>query len=109
MKRFSLFILGIFLVYIIYYDFQIGTLSSVTTIAESKQVNSEVIQDGVTEPFFEVTVKQGDTVMSIIEKKHNRFPESIEKMVDDFESLNEGVKAEEILVGKTYLFPLYTN
>jgi len=57
--------------------------------------------------YYELTVKKGDTVLTITEKYHGTLPISIEQLVKDFENLNPGVKAEEIQVGTSYLFPDY--
>jgi hypothetical protein len=108
MKRISLLIIGLFLCYIIYYDFQIGTLPafSMTNGVETptSPVNNE---KSTTIPYFEVKIKQGDTVISVIERYHGTLPTSIEQIVEDFEILNANVKAESILLGKTYRFPDY--
>lgn len=109
MKRLSLFLIAIFLCYIIYYDIKVGTLPvvSVTNIEASKQ-DEEIVQK-TTIPYYEMKIKQGETVLSIIEKYHGGLPTSIEKIINDFETLNKNVKAESITVGKTYRFPDYSE
>jgi hypothetical protein len=67
-------------------------------------VNNE---KSTTIPYYEVKIKQGDTVISVIERYHGTLPTSIEQIVEDFEILNANVKAESILLGKTYRFPDY--
>lgn len=108
MKRLSFFIIGLFLCYIVYYDFQIGTLPafSMTNIEKTKKSPIEV-EESPSIPFYEVKIKQGDTVLSITERYHDSLPTSIEQIVKDFEMLNTDVKAEAILLGKTYRFPDY--
>jgi hypothetical protein len=58
-------------------------------------------------PFYEVKIKQGDTVLSITERYHGSLPTSIDQLIEDFEALNTDVKAEAILLGDTYRFPDY--
>jgi hypothetical protein len=109
MKRLSLIIIGLFLCYIIYYDFKIGTLPafSMTNAEKVQKTKIEKMNEQPTIPFYEVKIKQGDTVLSITERYHGSLPSSIEKIVKDFEVLNSNVKAEAILLGKTYRFPIY--
>lgn len=111
MKRLSLFMIGLFLCYIIYYDLQIGTLPafSMTNAIKKTAVNtqSEEKNEQPSIQFYEVKIKQGDTVLSITERYHGSLPASIETIVKDFESLNSKVKAEAILLGETYRFPIY--
>lgn len=109
MKRLSLILIGLFLCYIIYYDFQIGTLPtfSMTDTNTIQKPKDEKVKEQPAIPFFEVKIKQGDTVLSITERYHGSLPSSIEKIVKDFEILNSNVKAEAILPGKTYRFPIY--
>jgi hypothetical protein len=109
MKRLSLFFIGLFLCYIIYYDFQIGTLPAFSkTITEKTQSTTVDVKEKIpTIPFYEVKIKQGDTVLSITERHHGSLPTSIEQIVEDFEALNSDVQAEAILLGETYRFPDY--
>ncbi|MCM3161797.1 LysM domain-containing protein [Metabacillus litoralis] len=108
MKRFSTILIGLFLLYIIYYDFQIGTLPVTNKTSTAQVVASTSIDKQQTKiPSFEMTVKQGDTVLSIIEKHHGTLPVSIEQVIEDFETLNPKMDAEEIMIGKKYTFPNY--
>jgi phage tail protein X len=108
MKRISLFIIGLFLCYIIYYDFQIGTLPAFSmTNGEETPTSPDNYEKSNKIPYYEVKIKQGDTVLSVIERYHGTLPTSIEQIVEDFEGLNANVKAESILLGETYRFPDY--
>ncbi|MGM7721107.1 hypothetical protein [uncultured Metabacillus sp.] len=109
MKRLFLFLLVIFLCYIVYYDFQIGTLPalSISKNPPESEKALKIKEESASIPYFEVEIKQGDTVLTIIERHHNGLPASIEKIIKDFEVLNSDVKAEEILLGETYRFPNY--
>lgn len=102
MKRLLIVLITLFLVYIIYYDFTVGTLPSATPV--NKNIPSETTDKN----YFELKIKQGDTVLSIIETKHRSpLPVPIEKIVQDFEKLNPNEKVETIKVGKIYKFPIY--
>ncbi|MED4530730.1 hypothetical protein [Metabacillus fastidiosus] len=104
MKRLFTVLIALFLIYIIYYDFTVGTLPSTATLNHSTPVKQEK------KKYFELQIKQGDTVLSIMEMKYkSSLPVSIEKIVEDFEQLNPNQKVETIKVGKTYKFPIYST
>ncbi|MBM7604711.1 hypothetical protein JOC75_002714 [Metabacillus crassostreae] len=110
MKRLSLLLIGLFLCYIIYYDFQFGTLPAVSQAASDNKTipvinTSTSVSTNI--DYFEQKVQQGDTVLTIIEKHHNMLPASIEQISKDFEELNSNVKANSIITGKIYRFPDY--
>jgi len=110
MKRFSILLLCFFICYIIYYDLQVGTLPVMNKKTVVHQTSPSVPGNKIEDKqgsYYEQTVKQGDTVLSITEKYHGTLPISIDLLVKDFENLNPGVKAEEIQVGTSYLFPEY--
>ncbi|KKI88596.1 hypothetical protein WQ54_30860 [Bacillus sp. SA1-12] len=109
MKRLFVFLLMTFLCYIVYYDFQVGTLPalSMAQLPPVSEKEQKIKEEPASIPYFEVKIKQGDTVLTIIEKHHNGLPASIEEIIKDFEVLNSDVKAEEILPGETYRFPNY--
>lgn len=103
MKRFVLAILSVLIVYVIYYDFTKGTLPT-----ESIERNSVPVATTTNIPFFEVEVKPGETVLTIVEKKLDKpIPVSITRVISDFEQLNDGEKPEEIRIGYQYRFPDY--
>jgi Tfp pilus assembly protein FimV len=103
MKKLALLLLILFSSYIIYRDLSIGTLSPrpETTATTAKPVQSAV-------PYQTVTVRPGDTLLSIAETAHNGpIPVPIEKLIADFEQLNPGEHAQTLKIGKTYKVPIY--
>ena len=103
MKRFAGILIAILVIYVIYYDLSYGTLPSVKVedVAASKT-------EEIAAPFFEESVRPGDTVLSIVEKRMNgTIPVSISSVIEDFQKLNDGRKPEDIQIGKTYKFPVY--
>ncbi|MEH7236036.1 LysM peptidoglycan-binding domain-containing protein [Bacillus sp. JJ1562] len=107
MKRFFAFLAIIFILFIIYYDVRFGTLP----VAKNETIEAtEVVAITPSNPFKEITVKAGDTLLSIVEKvNEGKQISSIETVIMDFEELNPDSKAELLQIGKTYKFPLYTN
>lgn len=58
--------------------------------------------------FVTKKVKQGETVLSIVEQLHKESVSvPIETIASDFERLNENTKANKIIIGQTYKFPVY--
>jgi hypothetical protein len=117
MKRIGTIFIILVILYSVYYDLTIGTLPNglkeveVTTIEEPGNTDHliEETETPVTfDPFQEVTVEPGHTVLSIVEHLHEGpISASIQEIVFDFQELNNGIKPEEIQIGKTYLFPVY--
>ncbi|MEH7379940.1 LysM domain-containing protein [Bacillus sp. JJ1533] len=107
MKRFFAFLAFVFIIFIIYYDMRIGTLP----VAKNEPIEAtEVIAQTTDDPYKKITVKAGDTLLSIVEKVNEGTRiTSIESVINDFEELNPESKAELLQIGKTYKFPLYTN
>jgi hypothetical protein len=59
-------------------------------------------------PYQTVTVKPGDTLLSIMERQQNGpLPVPIDKAITDFEALNPGEKAQTLQIGKKYKIPVY--
>ncbi|MGG4490021.1 hypothetical protein [Metabacillus idriensis] len=106
MKRLMIFILFIFLMYIVYYDMNSGTLSSINPQGKNEEPAAVSVSAG-TKPYTEKKISQGETVLTIVEQLHKEFPVPIDQIRQDFEMLNPNVKADTIQVGKTYKFPLY--
>jgi hypothetical protein len=103
MKRLIGFLVGILVIYVIYYDLNHGTLPSVHE-QKIKAANTE--QPPI--PYFEKNVLPGDTVLSIVENRiDGPIPVSISEVVEHFHLLNDGKKPEDIQIGKTYKFPDY--
>ncbi|USK32635.1 hypothetical protein LIT25_18835 [Bacillus sp. F19] len=106
MKRLMIFILFIFLIYIVYYDMNSGTIAINPPLAANDDPAVETISSS-SKPYTEKKINQGETVLTIVEQLHKQFPVPIDQIRKDFEKLNPSVKADTIQVGKTYKFPLY--
>ncbi len=105
MKRIvALFIISI-IVYSIYYDLTEGTIQSSHA---SIQLSTESEANEV--PYVTRQIQRGDTVISIAENIHQGpLPVSIERLIEDFQMLNEDIQPDEIQIGQHYQFPLYDN
>lgn len=107
MKRLSALIILILVVYVIYFDLSKGTLP-ITVETTTSAVSEKVVNEEVKINYFERKIESGDTVLSIIEKQlDSAIPVPIQRVVQDFHSLNDGMDAEKIQIGKTYKFPDY--
>jgi hypothetical protein len=103
MKKLAVLFLTAFTLYVVYYDLKIGTLPVSSQVSTKYETHDEISYQ-----IWEV--KPGDTVLSVVEKITNRsIPVSLTQVVDDFQALNQGMKPEEIQIGKTYKFPVYPN
>ncbi|PLR85932.1 hypothetical protein CVD25_04230 [Bacillus canaveralius] len=101
MKRIAGFICVVLVIYVIYFDLSSGTLPGVKEKKIEAKMETQLA-------YFESSVKPGDTVLSIIEKNIDKaVPVSIEQVITDFQSLNEGLKPTEIQIGEDYKFPEY--
>ncbi len=112
MKRLGLITITLIGLYSFYYDLSIGTLpKQKTEAAEEYSIEPEPAQEPSAiekNPYKEVTVEPGHTVLSIVERLHDGpIPASIQEIVYDFKQLNHGMEPEEIQIGKAYRFPLY--
>ena len=118
LKRLCGFAILIFVLYIIYYDTNIGTLPTAGSGKESteitevdstvKDVNYEEAATNKGTPFQELEVNAGDTVLSMVEQiGSNTSTLSISDIILDFENLNPGEKANSLQIGKKYKFPVY--
>lgn len=107
MKKFLAFIAVIIVIYSVYIDLNFGTIPF-TSQASAKIEKTTPLEKQAT--FKTTKVKPGETVLSIIEKINTSpLSISIERMVKDFEQLNNGMKPEEIQIGQVYKFPIYDN
>lgn len=107
MKRLFIAFIAVLVLYAIYHDLTQGSISLPEETTEEKAVPASTPPSS-TIPFKEKTVKPGDTVLSIVEKNSKGpLPVSISKVISDFQKLNEGIKPEEIQIGKAYKFPKY--
>ncbi len=107
MKRISAFFALFLLCYAIYFDLSKGTLTLVN--ADHKQIKKETASEQEIE-YFTMRVYSGDTLISIVEANLNApLPVSIEKVIDDFKNLNDGLHPKEMQIGQTYKFPVYQS
>ncbi|AZB43641.1 hypothetical protein CEF21_15730 [Bacillus sp. FJAT-42376] len=103
MKRLILLCSIALLAYIIYYDLRIGTIpaNETDTLIVSAQPAGK-------ESFKKLNVRKGESVLIMINKVNgNSIPVPLETAVKDFEKLNPGTKANRILTGHSYKFPVY--
>ncbi|MED4800836.1 LysM peptidoglycan-binding domain-containing protein [Bacillus atrophaeus] len=100
MKRLIFLFSSIFVIFIIFYDVKIGTIpfQDLPVYAVSAKASEQKAA------YKTVTVKKGDTVMSIVGNAG-----SPDEIVRDFEALNPNVKASSIQAGTAYKFPVYRN
>jgi Tfp pilus assembly PilM family ATPase len=60
--------------------------------------------------YFEKTVENGDTVLTIIEHQLGQsLPVPISEVVTDFQKLNNDLPPQQIQLGKKYKFPDYSQ
>lgn len=106
MKR-MLAVLSIgFILYIIYFDLTTGTLPQTPSSNEPTiPVNQPKMKGNL--GYIEITMKPGDTLLSIIEREEGAINQPIEAIISDFQELNEGLKPEQMQIGKTYKIPKY--
>ncbi|WP_078379687.1 hypothetical protein [Sutcliffiella halmapala] len=101
-------------IFSIYYDLSNGTIPSIN----QEQVTTTMSVPDVTEQpselpnstnnYIDVEVKAGDTVLTIAERIANKpIPVSITQLIEDFQTLNDGIPPEKIQIGKSYRFPIY--
>lgn len=99
-KMMSLFILGL-IVYTIYTDLTAGALHKLTPLASPTITSQEMI------PYEAIEIKQGETVLTALEKLNGTLPVSIETALQDFQQLNPGVDPMVIKADHVYKFPIY--
>lgn len=98
MRRIIFLLVSLFVLFIIFFDLKNGTIP----VQEGPTVPASAFQTADKQAYKTVTVKQGQTVVSIV---HTSKP--LDEVIEDFEALNKGVKANEIRAGSTYKFPVY--
>ncbi len=59
------------------------------------------------QPYQEIVVQQGETVLSVLEKINGTLPVPIDKAIQDFQKLNPHVDPMNIEADKSYKFPVY--
>ncbi|KGM45305.1 LysM peptidoglycan-binding domain-containing protein [Neobacillus niacini] len=109
MKRIILFLFGLLTIYVIYIDLTAGTLpKQETQKPEQTVVTMTNVKEA--EDSFEAEVEPGETLISIVENHIKKpLPVSIDKLIEDFQSLNPGLSPEKIQIGSTYEFPDYSK
>ncbi|MCK1991521.1 hypothetical protein [Peribacillus muralis] len=109
MKRLLIFVSFCFTLFIIYFDLTTGTLPTSPPPAAKVQpaVPASQQQSAPSAAFKEITMKPGDTLLSIVETENSGDNQPIETIISDFQSLNEGMKPENMQIGKTYKIPVY--
>ncbi|WP_042458418.1 LysM peptidoglycan-binding domain-containing protein [Neobacillus dielmonensis] len=109
MKKLIGLLIGILIIYVIYFDLTKGTLELPSV--ETKPANAVATLEVETKiPSFSVKVKPGETVISIVEHHIDKpLPVSISDLIEDFKQLNPGESPEKIRIGSTYHFPDYSK
>ncbi|WP_078545626.1 LysM peptidoglycan-binding domain-containing protein [Litchfieldia alkalitelluris] len=112
MKKMGGFIIFFFILYIIYHDISIGTLpvaKGENNIVEEQAVEVAAEEVSPSFPYQEVEIKAGDTLLSLVESLNdgNSSNRSISSIINDFEELNPGVKANSLKIGQVYKIPTY--
>lgn len=109
MKRLLLFISFCFTLFIIYFDMTTGTLPASHPPASTGEpaVPASQHASAPSAAYKEITMKPGDTLLSIVETEKGGSNQPIETIITDFQSLNEGLKPEDMQIGKTYKIPVY--
>lgn len=108
MKKIFYFFGILLVIYIIFFDLQVGTIPTkhITTVAtESKSDHTSKSLPN----FEEIQVKNGDTVLGIVEELNPEFNQPISQITKDFTELNKGLSPTKIQSGKSYKFPLYSS
>lgn len=107
MKRTLVIVAALLFLLSLYYDLKVGTLTMIQPLkSEAATVNNHQAPET---SYVEHLVKQGDTVISVVELYVNTpLPVAIETVVQDFISLNE-IAPEKIQAGKVYKFPIYRD
>ncbi|MGD7009368.1 hypothetical protein [Metabacillus sp. 84] len=106
MKRLFLLFSITLLTYIIYYDLKVGTIPKQE--AEGIMTTSQPVKSERKQSYKEIRVQDGESVLMIINKVNGHsIPVPLETAAGDFEKLNPGSKANNILTGNSYKFPLY--
>jgi hypothetical protein len=107
MKKLFIPIILLISLYSVYYDLNVGTLPT-KTLAANQSITSDDSNFSIEIPSEVIVVEPGYTVLSIVEELHNEpVNATIQQIVVDFETLNPGTSANNIQIGKAYLFPVY--
>ncbi len=109
MKMLLLLLFGFVLIYCVYFDLHTGTLPIINSVSTVQDKDTTALTNLTNDqPFVEVTIKPGDTVLSLLEQRQSgNLPVSISKVVTDFQRINNGQAPEKLQIGKKYKLPLY--
>ncbi|MFZ3588168.1 LysM peptidoglycan-binding domain-containing protein [Bacillus sp. DJP31] len=113
MKKLSILLVVLLVVFSIFYDLKTGTLPLTKAVAATDEKNNAEKEgkkqhQNNDQSIVEVIVKPGDTVLSLIERhQQGSLPISISTVIKDFQKLNNGTLPEKIQIGKTYKLPVY--
>jgi len=90
-----------------FYDVTTGTLSFIDG-SKPAIIHAETIEHNQPAiPNEPVTIKPGDTVLSVHEQINPKAKISIQKVIEDFRKLNKGTNPNHIQMGQSYRFPTY--
>jgi hypothetical protein len=105
MKKLA-YIFGFILVcYVIFFDLNVGTIPTKHIVTVTKAKNSTTSLP----KFEEIQVKNGDTVLGIVEQINPDLNKPITTISKDFSKLNNGQSPTKIQSGKSYKFPVYQS
>jgi hypothetical protein len=106
----KLIVLGVFAIigWTSFYDVTKGTLNFIGN-PSTVQPAAASVQPPNSKPFRSVSIKAGDTVLSINEKLNPSSDINIQQVISDFQTLNNGADPNHIQIGKNYRFPLYSS
>ncbi|WP_096153378.1 MULTISPECIES: hypothetical protein [Bacillus] len=114
---FRLFIVVLigFTIFSIYTDITKGTIPTTAQSQETQkaisslQKNDNTAEEKLNDSLYMIVeIKAGDTVLTIAERITNGpIPVPINKLIEDFQLLNDNVIPEKIQIGREYKFPIY--
>ncbi|WP_042223441.1 hypothetical protein [Oceanobacillus manasiensis] len=97
-KRWSVYILCLFLIAAVYTDLTQGSLP---TIPNDNRINLNYTAK-------QIKVQHSDTVLSVIEKINSPISQlNVENVITDFKLLNPDVDPFQIKIDQYYYFPVY--
>lgn len=106
MKRLFAFLIVCFIGFIIYFDVTTGSLPKVNDSKEAPAIPVQSTKNTKL-TYKETVINRGDTLLSILEKQEGGVNVPIDTLITDFQELNEGLKPEQMQIGKSYKIPTY--
>ena len=108
MKKIAFLFGSLLLAYIIFFDLQVGTIptKNIATVAKASKSETKISS---LPKYEKIQVKNGDTVLGIIEDLNPDFNQPISQITKDFTALNDGLPPAKIQSGKSYKFPIYSS